>query len=306
MSKLLVLSLLVSDLGHCFRSLSPISSRALVRRFSSEQYPVPLVEISQFKDTLKLSSNQVTKLEELCDVIKYWNERVNLISRKDIESLVPNHILPSLSIHAYRPFQKEETIIDVGTGGGLPGVPMAIANPDSLFTLIDSNSKKMKVVQSIVDSLKLPNVRVVCGRAEEHAGRYDFIMGRAVSALPNFLTWSCHLLDDSPSSSATASSPSQHPLDTSSIKSGLLYLKGGDFSDELMQSGISPEAVRLTAVTNLLPGLSSEKFVLYIPPNEISQFRRRLLEETAAAAALKASKKSKGSPDTKRSGPRKF
>lgn len=307
MSKFIVLSMLLSNIGHCFRRLPLVSNtrpsnKISFRLFSSER-PTQNIEIYHFKDILKLSSNQINKLDELCDAIKYWNERVNLISRKDIEALVPNHILPSLSIHSFRRFQKDETVIDVGTGGGLPGLPMAIANPDSLFTLIDSNTKKMKVVQNIVDSLKLSNVRVICGRAEEHKGQYDFIMGRAVSALPNFLTWSSHLIVKTPQSKnepSSASLLSNEVSDTTSIQSGLLYLKGGDFSDELMQSCIKPESVHLTAVTDLLPGLFSEKFVLYVPSHEVIQFRQRA--DVAAEEAMKASRKNRGVHENKKSG----
>lgn len=256
-----------------------------------------------------------------------WNLNVNLISRKDIDSIYANHILPSLSIHAVRPFKKGETVIDVGTGinlcktskkfnlyhlvyvyffisldicvfiqgGGLPGLPLSIVNPDTQFTLIDSNTKKMKVVQNIVDTLKLSNVKVVCGRAENHKEKYDFVLGRAVSALPNFLSWSCHLLSPPTSSVSSVvpfvSSPFiDHSIDTfssntslssslsssmSMLSSGLLYLKGGDFTDELKEAEINTETIQLFPVTELIPDLPSDKFVLYIPAHEIHNFHMR-------------------------------
>jgi 16S rRNA (guanine(527)-N(7))-methyltransferase RsmG len=157
-------------------------------------------------------------------------------------------------------------VIDVGTGGGLPGLPMAIANPDTQFTLLDSNSKKMKIVQNMVDIMNLNNVIVVCCRAEEHQGEYNFIIGRGVSAIPNFLTYSSHLLK--------SSSPVESPK---LVTSGLLYLKGGDFTEELEAINISKNDIIMTPVKELLPGLNSEKFVLYIPAIPIHEFNRNLV-----------------------------
>ena len=159
---------------------------------------------------------------------------------------------------------------------------MSIVNPDAHFTLIDSNSKKMKVVQNIVDTLKLSNVKVVCSRAEDYHEKYDFILGRAVSAIPNFLNWSSHLLNETPQSKSVTTS-SDH-----TISSGLLYLKGGDFTDELSEAKINPSSVQLFPVNELVQGLQSEKFVLYIPAHEISNFYNRKQLE---AIKLKESKK---------------
>lgn len=163
----------------------------------------------------------------------------------------------------------------INLGGGLPGLPMAIANPQAHFTLLDSNSKKMLVVRDIVERLQLSNVNVICGRAEDHYGHYDFIMGRAVSALPNFLSYSSHLLDHSGTGANKRSS-----LDTT--KSGMLYLKGGDFLNEIIEAEIDPSSVTLISVSSLLPGLSSEKFVLYIPHEQIALFYRRFNTKNAS------------------------
>ena len=159
---------------------------------------------------------------------------------------------------------------------------MSIVNPDAQFTLIDSNSKKMKVVQNIVDTLKLSNVKVVCSRAEEYHEHYDFILGRAVSALPNFLNWSCHFLNHEiqnkniiKNKEKSTSIINNNLNDTSNslpIPNGLLYLKGGDFTNELIDAKINPKSVQLYPVSELIPGLQSEKFLLYIPSEEITNF----------------------------------
>ena len=136
-----------------------------------------------------------------------------MISRKDIDSIVPNHIIPSMSISLVKNFGKGDSVIDVGTGGGifsydfakvksnflmlgLPGLPMAILHPEASFTLLDSNRKKMKIVSEIASPtvLNLPNVRVVVSRAELHLEKYDYLLGRAVAAIPTFLGFSSHLI----------------------------------------------------------------------------------------------------------------
>ena len=121
---------------------------------------------------------QYDKLNQLYIITKQWNEKVNLISRKDIDYLIPNHILPSLSISLIKYFDHHDTIIDVGTGGGFPGLPLAIICPMANFTLLDSSSKKMMVVNDIVNSLELKNVKVINSRAELYRiEKYDFILG---------------------------------------------------------------------------------------------------------------------------------
>ena len=141
-----------------------------------------------------ISSAEWTKLIEICERINEWNTKVNLVSRKDVDHLVPNHLLVSISILLIRQFSAGESIIDVGTGGGFPGLPLAILCPDAKFTLLDSNMKKMAVVNDIVKSMKLPNVEVVRARAEDVRESYDFILGRAVAAIPKFLSFSSHFL----------------------------------------------------------------------------------------------------------------
>ena len=143
-----------------------------------------------------VSPRQWLQIEEMTTKLYEWNSKINLVSRKDIDNLVENHIIPCMSIACVQTFQKGERVIDIGTGGGLPGLPMAILNPEVEFTLIDSVGKKLIVVEDICRTLKLDNVKVVHDRAENHAktNSYDFLMGRAVSNLPHFLTFSCDLM----------------------------------------------------------------------------------------------------------------
>jgi 16S rRNA (guanine527-N7)-methyltransferase len=173
------------------------------------------------KDFDSISEEQWDKLEELSLKLFDWNTKVNLVSRKDVEFLIPNHVIPCLSMSLIRNFKKGETVIDVGTGGGLPGLPLAIICPDAQFTLIDSNSKKMMVVNDMAASLGLKNVRVICCRAEKLTEKFDFLLGRAVSALPNFLSFSSHLIKEKSAASSTTIANTGI-----TVSSGMLYLKG--------------------------------------------------------------------------------
>ena len=205
-------------------------SRQKLALFSTSAW---LPDYSSYKkDFETITDDQWDKLEALSFKLYDWNTKVNLVSRKDVEFLIPNHIVPCLAMSLIRNFGGGETVIDVGTGGGLPGLPLAIICPDAHFTLLDSNSKKMMVVSEIANSLGLKNVNVVCSRAEKLNDKFDFLLGRAVSALPNFLSFSSHLIDgksralpkDYVQKSLSESSGSNLP--SVSISSGMLYLKG--------------------------------------------------------------------------------
>lgn len=166
----------------------------------------------------KISQDQLKKFNSLIQLYKSWNSKVNLISRKDIDNLYVNHILHSLSIAKVHEFIDGSNILDVGTGGGLPGIPLAILFPNVNFTLLDSISKKIKVVEDISKQLSLTNVRTVNDRAENHNLKYDFIISRAVSKMDEFYSMV---------------NKNIKLKSRSNIPNGIISLKGGDLKDEL-------------------------------------------------------------------------
>ena len=147
-----------------------------------------------------------------------WNAKINVISRKDIDELYTKHVLHSLAIAKIQPFEVGSYVLDVGTGGGFPGIPLAILFPETRFYLIDVIAKKIKVVQAIVDALDLKNVKAEQIRASEVKGDYDFIVSRAVTNMPDFVSW----IKDK------IKKQNKHNL-----PNGILYLKGGDLTEEL-------------------------------------------------------------------------
>lgn len=206
-------------------------------------------------------------MSELCQLVLDWNEKVNLISRKDVSNIVNNHFLPSLSVSLLKEFTSCTKIIDVGTGGGFPGLPLAIACPDSEFTLLDSTSNKMKAVSAMVQTLGLKNVRVITSRAEAFTDeQFDAVLGRAVSAVPNFLSYSSHLIAPR---TGRDTKPSKEIND-----GGVFYIKGGEFRQELSDAHIN--RYDLHSINQLIPALETDKFVLHIPTEEVQAFHRRL------------------------------
>lgn len=168
-----------------------------------------------FPNLSKEQQSQFLLLEEL---YKDWNQKINVVSRKDIDELYLRHVLHSLGIAKIQQFKDGAEILDVGTGGGFPGVPLAILFPNVRFTLVDSIGKKIKVVDEVIQGLGLTNVTTINARVEEVSGQFDFIVSRAVAAMPTFTHWV----------KGKIKKESIHER-----RNGILYLKGGDLSEEL-------------------------------------------------------------------------
>ena len=165
-----------------------------------------------------LTENQILQFQKLEALYQEWNAKINLISRKDIDELYTKHVLHSLAIAKIQPFEPGSYILDVGTGGGFPGLPLAILFPDTRFYLIDVILKKINVVKAVAEALALKNVKAEQMRAENVKGDYDFIVSRAVTNMPDFVSW----IKDK------IKKQNKHELNN-----GILYLKGGDLTEEL-------------------------------------------------------------------------
>lgn len=166
----------------------------------------------------RLQSKQIETLEKAFHGYLEWNEKINVISRKDIENLAVRHFLHSFAIAKVIDFLPGTKVLDAGTGGGFPGIPLAILFPETHFHLVDSRSKKITVVQEIIQHCSLNNVQSTVQRVEQLGGQYDFVVSRAVAAMDKFIPWVRKQINPR----------SQHPL-----KNGIIYLRGGDVDAEM-------------------------------------------------------------------------
>ncbi|MFQ3173780.1 MAG: 16S rRNA (guanine527-N7)-methyltransferase [Flavobacterium sp.] len=171
--------------------------------------------LKHFPYLTDIQKEQFAKLDSL---YHDWNEKINVISRKDIDALYIKHVLHSLGIAKVIKFEPGTFVLDVGTGGGFPGIPLAILFPETRFFLIDIIGKKIKVVQAVAEALELKNVKAEQLRAENVKGDFDFILSRAVTNMPDFVSWVKTKIKKN----------NKHEL-----KNGILYLKGGDLTEEL-------------------------------------------------------------------------
>lgn len=167
-----------------------------------------------------LSEEQKKQFQQLEALYEDWNQKINVVSRKDIEELYIRHVLHSLGIAKIIDFKDNSSVLDVGTGGGFPGIPLAILFPNVNYTLVDSIGKKIKVVNEVVEGLSLNNVKTINARVEEIPGQFDFIVSRAVAAMPTFVHWV----------KGKIKKESIHDK-----RNGILYLKGGDLEEELKE-----------------------------------------------------------------------
>jgi len=207
---------------------------------------------SHFPDLTERQRDQFAALQ---DLYTEWNAKINVISRKDMESFYEKHVLHSLGIAKVYSVKPGQKVLDVGTGGGFPGIPLAILFPETQFHLVDSIGKKIKVVLAVAEALGLENIRADHGRAEEFKGPYDFVVSRAVTQMQRFVPW-------------IKGKISQKNLDSDRIN-GLLYLKGGDLAEEL-----GSIKARISNLSNFFTSEFFEtKKVVYLPKSEINQFR---------------------------------
>jgi len=166
----------------------------------------------------ELKTDQIEKFRQLEELYKDWNSKINVISRKDMDHFYEHHVVHSLGIAKVQGFLPGASVLDVGTGGGFPGIPLAILFPETEFLLVDSIGKKIKVVQEVAKAAGINNVEAIQSRAEDIKPKFDFVISRAVTTLPEFIHWVAN----------NFKKENKHAL-----KNGILYLKGGDLEAEL-------------------------------------------------------------------------
>ncbi|MFT7162901.1 MAG: 16S rRNA (guanine527-N7)-methyltransferase [Bacteroidia bacterium] len=196
----------------------------------------------------ELSNTQISQFERMAPLYEEWNKKINVVSRKDIHEIYTRHILHSLAIAKTLSFKPDTKILDVGTGGGFPGMPLATLFPEVSFHLVDSVGKKIKVVNEISSSLGLKNIQATHIRAEAVNEKYDFVVSRAVTKLKPFYAWVKNKFNK---------------VSNNEIKNGILYLKGGDLQEELQESKLRYK------ISNISEYFEEEFFqtkkVVYVP-----------------------------------------
>lgn len=205
----------------------------------------PDIILKYFKN---LTAKQIAQFAQLYDLYSFWNAQINVISRKDIDELYERHILHSLGIAKFCEFKAGEKVLDVGTGGGFPGIPLAILFPETDFHLVDSIGKKIKVVTEVAAALGLTNVKASHLRAEQVTDKYNFVVSRAVTRLIDFYPWIQNKFTKE---------------NKNAIANGILYLKGGDLTEEIKESKLKAELYPLSAYFE--EDFFETKFVVYIP-----------------------------------------
>ena len=198
----------------------------------------------------EFTSKQLDQFKALESLYKEWNSKINVISRKDIDSLYEKHVLHSLSIAGAFEFDPGTEIIDIGTGGGFPGIPLAIFFPEVKFHLVDSIAKKLKIVDAVAKTIELKNVTTRHIRAEDIKNKkFDFAVSRAVAPLKDLWKWSKPLL--------------RHKIQGTSSKPGLICLKGGNLTNEIYESETRPHIMEIIEIFH--EDYFKEKYILYIP-----------------------------------------
>ena len=200
--------------------------------------------LNEFPDLNDFQTGQLSKLK---GIYQYWNSKINVISRKDIENIYVRHILHSLVIAKFIKFRKGTTILDLGTGGGFPGIPLSIIFPDSNFILVDSIKKKLIVVEEVIKELELKNVKHKWSRAENLNYSYDFLVTRAVAKMPLLVKWSKGKFNKTSSNQ---------------IPNGIIALKGGDIKDEL----VDIKEKKIVDIKNIFDvNYFYDKKIIYVP-----------------------------------------
>jgi 16S rRNA (guanine527-N7)-methyltransferase len=196
----------------------------------------------------EITEQQEAQFDQLLPLYKEWNEKINVVSRKDIENLMLHHVLHSLAIAKFLPFRPGTEVLDVGTGGGFPGIPLAILFPETQFLLVDSIGKKIKVVEGVAESLGLGNVQAKHMRAEDVDQDFEFIVSRAVTRLTPFYYWVKNKIS---------------PNHFHTQRNGLLLLKGGELTEEIAELG---KKVKVTELTSYFKeDFFETKKLVYVP-----------------------------------------